>query len=68
VPPFENKWDDNLRANAVTQPAQQQFFYARPPLHAPYYLYVQVDGSPNHRNWKEVPVITSLEISLLGVQ
>jgi hypothetical protein len=68
VPPVEHKWDEKIHANADIQKVQERFFYARPPLHAPYYLYVQVGGSPDHNNWKSVPVITSLQITLVGVQ
>jgi hypothetical protein len=68
VGPLKHDWDQKLHANADAQSVQDRFLYARPPLHSAYYLTVQVDGSPDENNWTSIPVVTSLEITLLGVQ
>jgi len=68
VAPLRHDWSENIRANADAQSVQDRFLYARPPLHAPYYLTVQVGGNPDSNNWNRIPVITSLDITLVGIQ
>ena len=64
---LKHDWAENINANSVAIAAEQRFFYARPPLRAPYYLYVQVGGSRNRDDWdKAVPVITDFQLTLLG--